>query len=203
MISSVIQPLKSFIKKYHLEAFVDVALFMGILLFFHFLYRALISDIYAVQILDNSREWLAYKVFLASEWFLHTFNVKVTTFEEFTIDGRVWKNLIYYPEGNGYVAVNRACSGMKQFYQWIILMLLYPGPWKHKLWFIPMGLGIVHLVNIGRIVGMTFVTINLPQHWDFIHDWIMRPFFYVVMFMLWAWWNDKFRHAKKAKVSGQ
>ncbi len=198
-----LNPVKALIKKYHLEAFVDVALFMGILLFFHFLYRAVIHNPEIAQLVNGTRVWLAHEVFLASEWFLHTFNVKVTTFEEFTIDERIWKNLIYYPEGNGYVAVNPSCSGMKQFYQWIILMLLYPGPWKHKLWFIPMGLVIIHIVNIGRIVGMTFVTINLPQYWDFIHDWMMRPFFYVVMFMLWAWWNDKFRHAKQVVGSKQ
>ena len=197
---TIIKQIKGIIKKYHLGAFVDVAIFMGILLFFHFLYRYLIRVHEVAQFVNGTRTWLAHEVFLASEWFLHTFNVKVTTFPEYTIDNHVWKNVIYYPpEGKeGYVAVNPGCSGMKQFYQWIILMILYPGPWKHKLWFIPMGLLIIHIVNIGRIVGMTFVTINLPDQWHFIHDWIMRPFFYVVMFLLWAWWNDKFRHKKKA-----
>jgi len=63
-----------------------------------------------------------------------------------------------------------------------------------------MGILIVHLVNVFRIVGMVFVTMYLPQYWDFIHDWVMRPFFYVVMFLLWVWWNEKFYlKYKKAK----
>jgi exosortase/archaeosortase family protein len=50
----------------------------------------------------------------------------------------------------------------------------------------------IHFVNILRVLGMVAVTIHLPEHWDFMHDYIMRPFFYVVMFGLWVWWNEKF-----------
>ncbi len=38
---------------------------------------------------------------------------------------------------NGYVGVNESCSGLKQFYQIAVLFILFPGPWKHKLWYIP------------------------------------------------------------------
>ncbi len=192
MSNKLLSSINDFIKKYHLYAFKDVAIFMIILLFFHFLWRTFYQDIFVLQFLIDSEYWLARKVFISSTWILEVLGVNVTTFDELTIGEVLRRNVIYYAEGPGYVYVNRSCSGLKQFYQWIILMLLYPGPWKYKVWFIPLGLIIIHVINIFRIVGMTFVTINLPEQWDFIHDYVMRPFFYVVMFTLWVWWNEKF-----------
>jgi exosortase/archaeosortase family protein len=191
---NLIAQVKAIINKYHLYAFRDVAIFMAILMFFHFLFKIFASDISAMQFFNDSSDWLAEKVFTTSRWILEKLNVNVTSFDQLNIDGNVRSRVFYYAENNGYVSVNHSCSGLKQFYQWIVLMLLYPGPWKHKLWFIPFGLIIIHIVNLFRIVGMTFVTINVPQHWDFIHDYVMRPFFYVVMFALWVWWNEKFYH---------
>ncbi len=194
----IIDHIQTLIKKYHLYAFKDVAIFMAILLFFHFLFKLFASDISAMRFFEGSSDWLAERVYRTSRWILESLNVNVTAFDQLNIDGSVRNRVFYYAENNGYVSVNHSCSGLKQFYQWVILMLLYPGPWKHKAWFIPMGLGIIHIVNLFRIVGMTFVTINVPQHWDLIHDYVMRPFFYVVMFALWVWWNEKFYHKSKS-----
>jgi exosortase/archaeosortase family protein len=186
-----------FIQKYYLYAFKDVAIFIGILLIFHFLFKLFVKDLSAMRFFEDSSDWLAQKVYVTSRWILDFLNVKVTAFDQLNIGNRIRQRVFYYPENNGFVSVNHSCSGLKQFYQWIVLMFLYPGPWKHKIWFIPLGLGIIHLVNLFRIVGMTFVTIHFSQHWDMIHDYVMRPFFYVVMFTLWVWWNEKFYHRGK------
>jgi exosortase/archaeosortase family protein len=190
--NSLTNKLNTIIKKYHLYAFKDVAIFMIILLVFHVLWKIFIRDLFSIQFIFDSAFWLATKVFVASVWVLDVLNVNITSFDELAIGDRIRANVIYYPENNGYVYVNRSCSGLKQFYQWFFLMLLYPGPWRHKAWFIPLGLVIIHFVNIFRIVSMTFVTMTIPQHWDFMHDYVLRPFFYVVMFFLWVWWNEKF-----------
>jgi len=192
MLRNLISTIKDLIKKYHLDAFKEVAIFMIILLFFHFLFKIFTSDITANRFFNSSSEWLAERVFYASRWILEALNVKITSFEQLAIGGSIKNRVFYYPENNGFVSVNLSCSGLKQFYQWVVLMLLYPGPWRHKAWFIPLGLIVIHFVNLFRIVSMTFVTIHLPDQWDFIHDNILRPFFYVVMFAFWVWWNEKF-----------
>jgi exosortase/archaeosortase family protein len=192
MMNKILNSINSFIKKYHLYAFKDVIIFMAILLFFHFLFKIFSKDISAMRFFEDSSDWLAERVFTSSRWILEMLNVKVTAFDQLNIDGNIRMRVFYYPGNNGYVSVNHSCSGLKQFYQWVVLMLLYPGPWKHKTWFIPLGLVIIHFVNLFRLVGMTFVTIHLSQHWNMIHDYVMRPFFYVVMFALWVWWNEKF-----------
>jgi exosortase/archaeosortase family protein len=204
MLKDIIAFFRNFINKYHLYAFREVAIFMFILLFFHFIFKLFVSDITANRAFNSTSEWMAERVYYTSKWILDALNVKVTAFEELTIGSELKKRVFYYAENNGAVFVNHSCSGLKQFYQWIVLLLLYPGPWRHKTWFIPMGLIVIHLVNLFRIVSMALVTIYVPQHWHFTHDYILRPFFYVVMFILWVWWNEKFYlNFKKRKQERQ
>lgn len=186
------EQLAGFIRKYHLEAFKDVAIFIIILLVFHVAWKIFVTNILAVGFIASSAQWLAGVVFETSKWVLQTLHVNVVPFDELTVAGIFHYNVFYHPENNGYVYVNMSCSGLKQFYQWFFLMILYPGPWRHKFWFIPLGLVVIHFVNVLRIVGMVFVTIHNPANWHFIHDYIARPFFYVVMFFLWVWWNERF-----------
>jgi exosortase/archaeosortase family protein len=76
-------------------------------------------------------------------------------------------------------------------------MILFPGSWKKKLWYIPLGILVLHIVNIFRIVILSVVVVNWPRNWDFIHESIMRPFFYVVIFAMWVLWVERIRGEKK------
>ena len=197
MIKSIFAVIHQLLKRYHLYALKDVAIFIGILLFFHFVWRTFASNIFTVGFVRDSASWLALQVYLESRWVLELILGKVTAYDHMFVGSSLRHNVFYYAGNNGFVAVNSSCSGLKQFYQWFFLMLLFPGPWKQKAWFMPMGLIIVHFVNVFRIIAMVFVTVYLADYWDFIHDWILRPFFYVVMFTLWVWWNEKYHLAKK------
>ncbi len=184
MTNKLIQDYTSFVKKNKLQPIVDVAIFGIIIVFFHFLWwNGLKSFLLNFMGFQQLELFLAHQVFLPAAW--------------------VVENILQYPiktvgnalffENNGYVEVVGSCSGLKQFYQWTILILLFPGPWKKKLWFIPMGLLVIHIVNILRIVILSVVTVHWPDQWDFIHLWVLRPFFYVVIFALWMIWEEKFR----------
>jgi len=184
MTNKLIQDYTSFVKKNKLQPIVDVAIFGIITVFFHFLWwNGLKSFLLNFMGFQQLELFLAHQVFLPAAW--------------------VVENILQYPiktvgnalffENNGYVEVVGSCSGLKQFYQWTILILLFPGPWKKKLWFIPMGLLVIHIVNILRIVILSVVTVHWPDQWDFIHLWVLRPFFYVVIFALWMIWEEKFR----------
>lgn len=98
--------------------------------------------------------------------------------------------------GHGYVEVVEDCSGTKQFYQILVLFLLFPGPWKHKLWYIPVSILVMHFTNVLRIVFLTLTLIWFPAEWDFVHLYVMRPMFYVVLFLLWIIWIEKFENPR-------
>lgn len=161
----------------------DIILFMLITVVFHKLWWQFSSSIKSAPGVINLANWLATQVFESSYWVIHNF------IDQQAIQEAI--NTIRF-SNNGYIAVNESCSGLKQFYQIIVLFLIFPGPWKHKAWFIPMSIIIMHITNIFRIIFLGIILLWKPEHWHFIHDWIMRPFFYVVIFMLWVWWVEKF-----------
>lgn len=179
--------IRKFIKNYKLYVLKDVIIFVIITLTIHYTYRywANSADYWPVpEQMYQSHDKMSWIVFDQSVWFIeNVMRIPITTDE----------NRVIYFENNGYIAINHGCSGLKQILQFALLMLIFPGPWKHKAWFIPMGIMIVHLTNLFRIIGLAVVTITVPEYWDFSHDNIFRPFFYVVIFSLWVWWVEVFR----------
>jgi exosortase/archaeosortase family protein len=183
--------LNTFIKKYQLQAMREVVIFSAITIGFHFLFRSyasLIMSTWPVPAISSFTVDLLYK---NSLWFnINILNMNITTVD----------TTMFFPDC-GYIHINHSCSAVKQFMQWIILMTLYPGPWRHKLWFIPAGIIILHLTNIFRIVGLSVVLLQWPAYWDWSHDWFFRPFFYVVIFAMWVLWVERFSTRSLGKSS--
>ncbi len=175
------QVLKDFLKN---NSFVlDILLFVTITYVFHKLWWAFAADIKSIKAISQLAEWLAAQVFNQSYFIIHH-----------TYDPGSWHepvNTIHF-SNLGYITVNESCSGLKQFYQIVVLFLLFPGPWKHKLWYVPLSIFIMHITNVMRIITLGMVTLWAPEYWQFSHDWILRPFFYVVLFLLWVWWVERF-----------
>ncbi|HNQ83475.1 MAG TPA: archaeosortase/exosortase family protein [Bacteroidales bacterium] len=188
--------LNKSIKKYKLYVLKDVIIFIIITLAVHFTYRFWVNilDYWPVNpLMHRAHDFMSSVVYNQSSVIIgNILNIPFTEGE----------NRFFYFENTGFIAINESCSGLKPMLQFLLLMIIFPGPWKHKAWFIPMGLVIVHLTNLFRISGLAVVTITLPEYWDFAHDNIFRPFFYVVIFLLWVWWAEKFRprFAKRIKT---
>ena len=182
--------IKEILSNKKLKPLINVAIFAILILGFHFFFRWWAYDLAywpLKSVVDPTYEFLANLLYNNSVWALQ----HLTTYD-FTTDAALRE--IYF--GPGYVGVNYGCSGLKQFLQWIVLMGFFPGPWKHKAWFIPLGLLVVHVVNIFRISSLSVLLLYYPNQWDFTHDYILRPFFYVVMFAMWVIWVEKFVEKK-------
>lgn len=189
------QHLLDFIRRYRLNVFREVALFIIITLVIHFSYRFWANklDYWPVkESIYNLEGQMAKLVYYPSAWFVENLlRIEITT---------VNQTKTMYFSNNGYIAVNRSCSGFKQILQFVLLMIFFPGFWKRKLWFIPLGILIVHITNLFRIIGLSVVVITFPQYWDFSHDNLFRPFFYVVIFLLWVWWVEKLAKPETKKA---
>ena len=163
---------------------VDITLFIAITYVFHMVFRYYASEIMSIPFILASGNWLADAVYGVSLWI----NQNIIGMEIVTRPG----NQMWFKNGH-WIYVNSSCSGLKQFYQVLILFVLFPGPWKHKLWFIPFGFLVMFATNVFRIVVLSLIMAWRPEYWDFSHTWILRPFFYVVLFALWVLWVEKFR----------
>jgi exosortase/archaeosortase family protein len=190
MISTYYQKLLQIIRKYKLYALRDVAIFVIITVFFHYIWWHGLKDLLLhILAFQNTENFLTQHVFLQSVWFLKSVLQFPISTSGYTI----------IMENNGAVEILGDCSGLKQFYQWIILMILFPGPWLKKLWYIPVGLIIIHIVNIFRIVVLCISVIYWPDKWDLLHDSILRPFFYIVIFAMWVIWVEKLAKVRVKK----
>jgi exosortase/archaeosortase family protein len=175
------------IKKYKLDVLKDVIIFIIITLAIHYSYRFWANKIHywpvSVQ-MNLAHDKAAGIVYDQSVWIIRNILSIPVSLEE---------NRLIRFENNGFIAIDLGCSGLKPILQFLLLMLIFPGPWKHKAWFLPLGVLIVHATNLFRICGLAVITVTIPEYWDFSHDYLFRPFFYVVIFLLWVWWVEKFR----------
>lgn len=132
--------------------------------------------------------WSVDMVFSQSCWVLdHIFHLDITTISERRLIATInkdggWARVVIAPE----------CASLKQWMHWIFLMLLFPGPWKHKLWYIPAGLVIIEWTNVVRICGVLMMQIPWPNSFHLAHDYIFKVFFYLVIFLMWMLWVEKF-----------
>ena len=181
--------LKDLITHKKLWPLVDVFIFIVITYGFHALYWAINGFVSSMPAFVSIAGWLADTVYSSSAWIdAHIFRMDIVLY---------FKNIIHFNANNTAFNVNESCSGFKQMWQVLVLFLFFPGPWKHKLWYIPAGMFAMFLVNIFRIVGLSFAMIYLPHHWDFIHLWILRPVYYLVLFILWVIWVERFGGMKR------
>lgn len=169
---------------------VDIGLFVLITYGFHLVFRFFAADIMSLGFVNKSAYWLSDAAYRISLWF----NQNILGMQIVTRDD----NSMWFTNQHG-VIVNLSCSGLKQFYQVLVLFVLFPGPWKHKAWFIPMGFAVMFLVNVFRIIVLCVIMAWRPEYFEFSHTWILRPFFYVILFALWVWWVEKFR--RKPQIS--
>lgn len=168
-------------------ALVNVFLFAAITYGFHWVWKIFEPSIEHSDWYLDLANWFATRAYNVAAWFgLHIFRLDMVLMEP---------NVMRFP-GKGGIIINETCSGLKQFYQVIVLFVLFPGPWRHKLWYVPAGLLVMYWTNIFRVTALALAMAYVPQHWHFMHDWVLRPFFYVILFALWVIWVE--RVAKRA-----
>jgi exosortase family protein XrtF len=87
------------------------------------------------------------------------------------------------------VWVGNPCNGLVLYALFAGFVLAFPGSWKRKSWFIPLGCGLVYLLNIGRVAVLAVL-----QHWgpagsvDFNHHYTFTVIVYGTIAALWTQW---------------
>ncbi len=84
------------------------------------------------------------------------------------------------------------CNGLNVLVIFISFLFAFSGFVKPLLWFIPLGLFIVHLSNLGRIILLFFVAEHFPDYMYFTHKYLFTAAIYVVVFALWVIWVKKY-----------
>lgn len=103
--------------------------------------------------------------------------------------------IIDYPYSHG-VWIGEPCNGIKVFGLFAIFILSFKGDLIKKLIFIPIGILIIHFLNIIRITLLTYISAVNPYILDFNHNITFQLFIYGSMLALWYLWIIKFSKVK-------
>lgn len=134
---------------------------------------------YDLWLLPDGRldEWLSLHVVTMTTGLMNT--VGLETFAE----GRhVWM------PGTLGVLIEDDCNGIGSLGLFVAFVLAYPGSWRQRAWFLPMGLAVVYGVNVLRIAALIMIQAQVPALFDIAHELGTTLIFYAAIFGLWMVW---------------
>lgn len=123
----------------------------------------------------------------------HVAQATTATLQFFGIDVQLQADNVIRHLNRHAVRIVWSCTGIKQAYIFVCILLFYKGPFRHKLWYIPLGLISVYLFNIFRISMITAIVGVQPNWFDFMHEHLFKYMFYALIFGMWVVWEEKFQ----------
>ena len=93
---------------------------------------------------------------------------------------------------NHGVWIGTRCNGFKMFGVFSAIILAFPYAHKHKLWYIPLGILILHTINAIRVAALTYLAVFYPGYLDFNHNITFEIIVYGSVFLLWYIFIKKF-----------
>ncbi len=91
-------------------------------------------------------------------------------------------------QGQPAVIVGGPCDGLVLYTLLVGFVLAYPGPARRRLWFIPMGIVVLWLLNVVRIVALALNQRYSPDTFYFNHHYAFSAIAYLVLCGLWVLW---------------
>ena len=104
-------------------------------------------------------------------------------------------------DGRRVLAVYEGCNGINVMIIFVAFLIAFGPITKPLLWFIPLGLLIIHLMNLARITLLFWVSLYWEDYMYFTHKYFFTAILYVVVFILWVWWVRKFASSKENTAS--
>jgi len=90
------------------------------------------------------------------------------------------------------VLVADECNGFELMALYIGFLLAFPGPWKWKAIFIPIGSIIIFLINVGREIILALNYKYFQESFDFNHKYTYVFVVYLIIFLIWRFWLNRF-----------
>lgn len=91
-------------------------------------------------------------------------------------------------DGSHPVWIGSPCNALTLIAFFALFVIAFPGNNKNKLWFIPVGIIIIHIVNLMRVMGLALINFYAPKHLEFNHTYTFTILVYSMIFSLWMWW---------------
>tara|TARA_R110002012_G_scaffold99980_1_gene238298 strand:+ start:90959 stop:91483 length:525 start_codon:yes stop_codon:yes gene_type:complete len=101
------------------------------------------------------------------------------------------KSIYIFKADRAVLSVYEGCNGLNVMVIFLAFLFAYGNVGNKMLWFIPLGLLVIHIFNLLRILLLFHVTISMPDFLYFSHKYLFTAFIYVAVFGMWALWIFK------------
>jgi len=99
-------------------------------------------------------------------------------------------------DGSVGVTIGAPCDGVVLYILFLCFVAAFPGPWMHKLWYLPLGALSIFYINVLRVVALAVIVKINPEWLAFNHDYTFTIIVYAYVFLLWVLWVKKFSTMK-------
>ncbi|GAB3337798.1 exosortase family protein XrtF [Marivirga atlantica] len=135
---------------------------------------------------SEKADWMTQFVTEQTADVLSLYNENITTGPKEDL-----KSVYIFKDERAVLSVYEGCNGLNVMIIFIAFVFAYSRPSMKMLWFVPVGLIVVHLFNLLRIDLLYHVTLSLPKLLYFSHKFLFTAFIYIAVFGLWALWIFK------------
>lgn len=104
---------------------------------------------------------------------------------------------VLHVDGTPGIFIGNSCIGISAMAIFAGLILVYPGSWKHKAWYIPLGMVLVQASNVFRLAGLAIMQKYSSEAFvQFNHGYTYVIITYSFIFFLVVFWFNKLSHKK-------
>ena len=104
-------------------------------------------------------------------------------------------------DGSNGVWIGSNCNAITLFSLFSVFIIAYPGRIKDKLWFIPLGILVIHFLNIMRVIALVLIARYYPHTLNFNHTYTFTFLVYSIIFLLWMVWVNKYSGRLNQKLN--
>jgi len=94
-----------------------------------------------------------------------------------------------------------SCNGISLFALYSIFIIAFPGKIISKIIFIPVGILLIHLLNVFRVVVLAIIETYSYEWTEFNHTYTFTLIIYGFIFIVWLFWINKFSDLKRKTSS--
>jgi len=164
-----------------LKDFKYAFLFLGKFLTVYFVTNVLYG--FYINSYENTPDPITYRVTEQTSYVQNLFGTESSIQVN---DGK--KSILMRENETGVINVFEGCNGINVMIVFVAFMIAFWGPIKRMIWFVPLGLLVIHLFNLLRIMLLYHAAQFNTHYFYYIHKYFFTAALYLVVIGLWIIW---------------